>query len=376
LFLSPAQVSVSDIVEGEQKILTVKKVSGVPVVGDAIKQIPKMVAASTFNTLLADSAAWWNGILTFSSVSNSNGEYGVEGQEHVIGQNFYLCKTSSDTGATWVRNLSDDCLKSSSMQDNNIITALKTTATWTDNETILTIRSRRGSWYHEVGGYYYFCWDEVGSNWYWSRTGTPPTTTLQIGDSTLIAELQANDWVANPTLAPVATEKGQQGQELCYLNGSQPIMLRCGLFASTLRWYVVTEQSRMVKIVLTNAQIKALATTAITLISAPASGFLTILEGVTLSYIVGTSEAFTIAADSDLSVRYAGGFEVLRFETIGFLDQTTSQIAHDRRIAITNSRANLSAKAVEIFNVGTQISGNASNNNTIAVYITFKTIKL
>ena len=118
---------------------------------------------------------------------------------------------------------------------------------------------------------------------------------------------------------------------------------------------------------LTNAQIKALRATPVTLVAAPGAGLMVIPHWLMLALDYGTN-VFTETADN-LDLRYVGvASPVLgTVESTGFIDQsadttTVLRIASDKIVAAA-SAAN---KGVELFNNGDgEIGGNAAADSTI-----------
>lgn len=242
--VSTQQISVADIQVGETKLLTAtKQADGTAAFTGAVNTLDKLVS-SVWDTLLADTAAWVGDVLDLTG-NNINGGLGQNGQEHQINGNFYLCishvagTTTSNGSARWVRNRSNDCLTTNA-QDAAIVTLLQTESGWdaVTNTKIITTRSKVGSWYTTSTGYHYFCFAESGSTWYWRRIGQPLAEVMQITDATLIAEIVAHDFVTTPFFTPVATVKGSQGQEYCWITGGTTVnVAECKLFGANLYWY-------------------------------------------------------------------------------------------------------------------------------------------
>lgn len=86
----------------------------------------------------------------------------------------------------------------------------------------------------------------------------------------------------------------------------------------------MTEQVKTVTI--SSGDLKALNATPQTLVSAPASGFALVFDGMSIHKPSGTAYA-GVAAGEDMVVNYTdeNGAEVARCETTGFLDQTSAE---------------------------------------------------
>ena len=248
-----ADVDLSDISEGESKILLVEKEAGTgnPIFGGAVEQLDKLVAP-TFDTLLADTAAWVGDEITITG-NNLTGGLGENGQEHQNNGQFYLCishitgTTTSNGSATWVRNRSNDAIQPDTItQDGLVADELDPSRDagtiddgWnlTTNTKVITVRSKVGSWWASSSGYTYFCYAESGSNWYWKRIGDPSAEFIQITDATLIAEIEAHNFGTTPILEPVATEKGKDRQEHYWeTTGPVPNLTKCIDDGGTIKW--------------------------------------------------------------------------------------------------------------------------------------------
>lgn len=119
---------------------------------------------------------------------------------------------------------------------------------------------------------------------------------------------------------------------------------------------------------LTNAQVKALRASPVTLVAAPGAGLVIIPHRLVLILDYGGTNVFTETADN-LDLRYVGVASpvLMTVESTGFIDQsadtmTIGNVAHDKIVTAANS-AN---KGVELFNNGDgEIGGNAGNDNLL-----------
>lgn len=122
-------------------------------------------------------------------------------------------------------------------------------------------------------------------------------------------------------------------------------------------------------VTLTAAEIKALATTPIELVAAPAAGSKHLFLGMDLKLNYG-SEVFTEAADN-LVVKYTNASGVAVSEVIectGFIDQAADTITNgipvkDNIVAATGAEA----QALVLDNNNANFAGNASNDSTLTV---------
>lgn len=132
------------------------------------------------------------------------------------------------------------------------------------------------------------------------------------------------------------------------------------------------------KVNLTNAEIKALRATPKTLVASPKEGRLNFV-GARLVLKYGGTNVFTETADN-LAIRYTDGSGAKvsdDIECTGFIDQSanTETNARAKADAIVASE-NAIGKALVLHNIGDgEFGGNAGNDNTMEVYITFQVIR-
>lgn len=125
---------------------------------------------------------------------------------------------------------------------------------------------------------------------------------------------------------------------------------------------------------LTSAEIKALRATPKTLVSGIAGKTIQLVSA-TLLMDYGGTNAFTETADN-LAIRYTDGSGVIvsqAIETTGFIDQTADTVTNalpkiDAIVTVAGSKG----KALVLHNTGDgEIAGNAGNNNTMEVAISY-----
>jgi len=129
-----------------------------------------------------------------------------------------------------------------------------------------------------------------------------------------------------------------------------------------------------VTVSLTNGEIKDLVANPKVLVAAPAAGYYLELVSATLELDYGGTNVFTCGAADDLVIQYnASGIDATAsIETTGWIDQAADQVSHHKGITIASTTsANITAKALELFNTGVDIAGNAGNNNTMKVVVVY-----
>lgn len=132
------------------------------------------------------------------------------------------------------------------------------------------------------------------------------------------------------------------------------------------------------KVKLTNAEIKALRATPKVLVASPKEGRLNFVSA-RLVHKYGGTNVFTETADN-LAIRYTDGSGAIvsdTIETTGFIDQSanTETNARAKADAIVASSGAI-GKPLVLHNTGDgEIGGNAGNDNTMEVYITFQVIR-
>lgn len=121
---------------------------------------------------------------------------------------------------------------------------------------------------------------------------------------------------------------------------------------------------------LTATEIKALATTPIELVAAPAAGSAILFMGASLKLVYGGNNAFTESGDN-LGIKYtdASGVQVCTtIECTGFIDQTADTYTNavpsaDNIVAASAAEA----AALVLDNLGNNFAGNAADDNTLEI---------
>jgi hypothetical protein len=135
---------------------------------------------------------------------------------------------------------------------------------------------------------------------------------------------------------------------------------------------------RTVKVSLSNSEIKNLTTAPKTLVAAPAANHMIRFLGATLELQAG-SEALTEATDN-LIIGYVdeSGIQASQvIETTGFIDQTVNtHTTAQPKIDVIGTPAQLQAQALVLYNNNADFGGNASNDATLDVYVTYVDIDM
>lgn len=126
------------------------------------------------------------------------------------------------------------------------------------------------------------------------------------------------------------------------------------------------------EVTLTATEVKALATTPITLVAAPAAGATLFFFGAVLKLNYGGSNPFTESGDN-LGIKYtdASGVQVCTtIECTNFIDATADTYinavpAADVLVAATGAEA----QALVLDNLGNNFAGNAADDNTLTVRV-------
>ncbi len=122
-------------------------------------------------------------------------------------------------------------------------------------------------------------------------------------------------------------------------------------------------------VTLTSAQVKALATTQITLVAAPGAGKVLVFKGALLKLNYGTN-VFAETADN-LTIKYtddSGAAASQAIELTGFIDQSADTYTNALPLLNTIVAATaIENQALVLDNINDNITGNAANDNTLTV---------
>lgn len=132
-------------------------------------------------------------------------------------------------------------------------------------------------------------------------------------------------------------------------------------------------------VTMTATEVKALATTPITLVAAPGAGKVIHFLGAQLKLDYGGSNAFTEAGDN-LGIKYtdASGVQVCTtIECTGFIDQTADTYTNavpsaDAIVAATGNEN----QALVLDNLGSNFAGNAADDNALIVSVLYRVVTI
>lgn len=126
--------------------------------------------------------------------------------------------------------------------------------------------------------------------------------------------------------------------------------------------------TRRRRVQLTNAQVKALRATPITLIPAPGAGRAVVVDSIYL--VSDAAEAAWTESSDNLALEYSGGTDILTVETTGFLDQAAVEARIARpAVALTEPVPN---EAVRIVNSGDGEFGGGDAANSLSVLLEYR----
>jgi hypothetical protein len=129
---------------------------------------------------------------------------------------------------------------------------------------------------------------------------------------------------------------------------------------------------------LTNAQIKAMKATPVTLVAAPGAGKALVPIECLVYLKYGGTNAFTANVGENLAVKRVGGANQLIGGVQAFIQGAASAVnnlvpANAAQASVTDSKTLSDNIALQIANIGAvEIAGNAANNNTMRVVLTYR----
>jgi hypothetical protein len=137
--------------------------------------------------------------------------------------------------------------------------------------------------------------------------------------------------------------------------------------------------------VLTSAEIKALRATPIELIAAPGSGKVIVITSATARFIYGGTNVFTAGAGQKIDLYFGNNTLAAVTVTNGLVPNTAIVATNDKYSVISGTGTvasfGLNPGIVDNKNIAayqsgsaTEITGNAANNNTISLTISYYTI--
>lgn len=162
---------------------------------------------------------------------------------------------------------------------------------------------------------------------------------------------------------------------------------------TTKTWYINTNtqasptwtavdsatSSQQLSVVLTNAQIKALRATPITLVAAPGAGLFVNPIDCVLELLYGGTNAFTANAGDNLALKWQNGTTTAIIQGAiqawvqGTANAYNAFVGPATGSDINVPAANVTNQPLVIHNIGAaEIAGNAANDNTIRVSLTYQ----
>lgn len=135
---------------------------------------------------------------------------------------------------------------------------------------------------------------------------------------------------------------------------------------------------RVVEVALTNAQIKALRATPVTLVAAPGTGYMLVFRGASLLLDAGAN--VLTESTANLGIKYTDGSGVQVNETVeatGFIDQAVDTATYARpKLDPIVAKSGCENKALVLHNLGAgEYAGNAAADATLRVKVWYARIK-
>ncbi|MGD2065786.1 MAG: hypothetical protein PVI43_01275 [Candidatus Bathyarchaeota archaeon] len=247
----------------------------------------------------------------------------------------------------------------------------------------------RTFWHDSTNGNLYFFNAAPAGAAEWIVVGTDFDIPLDVSDGgTGLTTVTANAIVigdgANPldTVGPLT-----DGQLLIGETGADPSAATLTSADSSIQWtggsgtldgVVNPNIAQQATVTLSATEIKALATTQIELVAAPAAGSALVFEGAVLKLVAG-SEVLTESGDN-LGIKYTddSGVQVSQtIESTGFIDQAADTYTNARPDinAIVAASAGEAAPLV-IDNLGNNFAGNASDDAQLVISTTYRVVTI
>jgi len=221
-----------------------------------------------------------------------------------------------------------------------------------------TINDRRyklGTIWRDLANRNFYCLLNVtanSANWY-----------LLGGQSGQVSTLTGDSGTATPAVGNISLTTSE---DLVSTASGSDVAFSLAANRTTVRFADVT---------LTATQVKALATTPIQLVAAPAAGNTLLFMGALFKLNYGGTNVFSEAGDN-LGIKYtdAAGVQVSgTIESTGFIDQsadtyTNGVPAADAIVAASAAEA----QALVLDNLGNNFAGNAADDNTVSIRVYYQ----
>lgn len=236
------------------------------------------------------------------------------------------------------------------------------------------------------------CWtlgSTAGGAATWTVTATGLVTVPQ-GGTGQVALTNFGVVLGQGAGAVAVTAAGTSGQLLIGSTGANPAFATATSTSSTITFtpgagslnidVATSFMAQTAVVTLTAAQVRALRATPITVIAAPAAGKVIHLLSAQLKLAYGGTNAFT--NPQDLVLRLVGTAGAILSGTItaaGFLDQAASMYQSCSAAAAPGiaTAANTEAQPLVIHNTGgSEITGNAANDNTLKVIVQYQVLTM
>lgn len=142
---------------------------------------------------------------------------------------------------------------------------------------------------------------------------------------------------------------------------------------------VLDAHAQVAEVTLTSTQVKALATTQITLVPAPGAGKVVQFMGALLKLEYGGTNAFAESADN-LAIKYTDASGVAVSQTIectGFIDATADTYTNAEPVinAIV-AATGAENQALVLDNINDNFTGNAADDNLLKVSVAYRVVEL